>query len=379
MNDIVGMNIELKSIYNGFDFESCWVGPGTAVDSESGFAVLGMARLDLSGSDVFDGSHFAYSTDFGASWTEPTKPDVFSRRPLESGGSTCCGVFPVWHAPSRQMLGFGHVINYTQDDVVDHHHSRPIAISRLDIPTRTWSAPVEIPVPAEIELDYTQVATQFVTMEDGDILMPISVSSHPDLLFTTYVTQLRLNGTSAEIVKWGNGLSVAEPRGLYEPALMKFRGRYYMTLRNDITGYVTVSDDGFEYETPGEWCFDDGQSLGNYNTQQRWVNLGDEELYLVYTRRGGDNDNVFRHRAPLFIAQVDPERLCILRDSEQVLVPNRGARLGNFSICKVSEDESWVMAAEWMQNDTAGFGRVGAEYCVSFGSDNNVFLAKVSR
>ncbi len=39
--------------------------------------------------------------------------------------------------------------------------------------------------------------------------------------------------------------------------------------------------------------------------------------FLVYTRRGADNDHVFRHRAPLFIAQVDPKRLDVIRASER--------------------------------------------------------------
>ena len=90
-------------------------------------------------------------------------------------------------------------------------------------------------------------------------------------------------------------------------------------------------------------------------------------LFLVYTRRGANNDHVFRHRAPLFIARVDPERLCVLRSTEQVLVPERGARLGNFGVTPVSPYETWVTAAEWMQPR-------GVE---QRGSDNRVWVAKI--
>ena len=45
----------------------------------------------------------------------------------------------------------------------------------------------------------------------------------------------------------------------------------------------------------------DGQALGSYNTQQHWISHGDS-LYLIYTRRGANNDHVFRNRAPIFIA-----------------------------------------------------------------------------
>lgn len=94
--------------------------------------------------------------------------------------------------------------------------------------------------------------------------------------------------------------------------------------------------------------WDDGADLGNYNTQQHWVTHSNG-LFLVYTRKGAHNDHVFRHRAPLFIAQVDPEKLCVVRSTERVLVPERGARLGNFGVAEVSENETWVTVAEWMQ------------------------------
>ncbi|MCA9426382.1 MAG: exo-alpha-sialidase, partial [Candidatus Omnitrophica bacterium] len=90
-------------------------------------------------------------------------------------------------------------------------------------------------------------------------------------------------------------------------------------------------------------------------------------LFLVYTRRGAENDHVFRHRAPLFIAQVDPDTLCVLRETERVLVPERGARLGNFGITDVKNNETWVTVAEWMQP-------VGIE---KYGSDNTIYVAKI--
>src|SRR5690606_15357232 len=116
---------------------------------------------------------------------------------------------------------------------------------------------------------------------------------------------------------------------------------------NDEAGYVTTSGDGRTFDEPVAWAFDDGALLGNYNTQQHWVTRPDG-LYLVYTRRGAGNDHVFRHRAPLFIARVDPEKRRIVRSSERVLVPNHGARLGNVGVTEVTPSETWVTVTEWM-------------------------------
>ncbi len=76
----------------------------------------------------------------------------------------------------------------------------------------------------------------------------------------------------------------------------------------------------------------------------------DDALYLVYTRKGANNDHVFRHRAPLFIARVDPDRLCILRQTEQILIPENHADLGNFGVIAIDAHESWVIASEQLAN-----------------------------
>src|SRR5690606_37390740 len=114
-------------------------------------------------------------------------------------------------------------------------------------------------------------------------------------------------------------------------------------------GYVASSEDGLHFSEPQLWRFDDGEELGNYNTQQHWVTHR-SGLYLAYTRRGLNNDHVFRHRAPVVMAQVDVQRICVLRETERVIIPNRGARLGNFGVTAIDENESWIVVTEWMQN-----------------------------
>ena len=137
-------------------------------------------------------------------------------------------------------------------------------------------------------------------------------------------------------------------------------------MRNDVHGYVATSADGLKYDAPRKWTWDDGSDLGNYNTQQHWVTHSDA-LFLVYTRKGAKNDHVFRHRAPLFIAQVDPEKLHVIRSTERELMPNRGARLGNFAVTDVSPNETWVSDAEWMQ--PKGVEKLGA--------DGSVWVSKI--
>jgi hypothetical protein len=67
------------------------------------------------------------------------------------------------------------------------------------------------------------------------------------------------------------------------------------------------------------------------------------------------NANVFRWRAPLYVAEVDRQSLRLTKGSEQIVLPlvgdglrtpNDAAGLGNFNITAANERESWVTAAE---------------------------------
>ena len=208
--------------------------------------------------------------------------------------------------------------------------------------------------------------TQRYDLPDGTILLPIYFRP-PGKNSRVTVLRCSFDGIKLHYLEHGNVLVIDdETRGLHEPSLTHFQGTYYLTIRNDTQGFVTQSTDGLNFHPIKPWTFDDGAALGNYNTQQHWVTHSDA-MYLVYTRRGANNDHVFRHRAPLFMAQVDPNRLCVLRETEQILVPERGARLGNFGVTDISPNETWVTVSEWMQPE-------GVE---KYGSDGSVYVARI--
>ena len=181
------------------------------------------------------------------------------------------------------------------------------------------------------------------------------------------------DGSTLRFAGQGNELALDTDRGLSEPSLTRFGDTFFLTLRHDRSAYVTTSKDGLHFDQPQEWRWDDGTTLGSYNTQAHWVTHSDS-LFLVYTRKGANNDHVFRHRAPLFIAQVDPKKLRVIRGTERVLVPERGARLGNFGVTEVSENETWVTVAEWMQSWSPNFIMKPDN---KYGADNSVYTARI--
>jgi hypothetical protein len=187
---------------------------------------------------------------------------------------------------------------------------------------------------------------QRVDLPDGDILLPVRYQRGTEPRnYTSVVVRCGFDGETLTYKEHGSELNIPQDRGLYEPSLTEFGGRYFLTLRADHSAFVTSGEDGIHFDPIREWVFDDGEPLGSYNTQQHWVIVGGG-LFLIYTRKGADNDHVFRHRAPLFIGQVDPRTLRVIRATERVLLPENHATLGNSGVCRISDDESWVTCGE---------------------------------
>ena len=366
----VNYDIQLDTIHSGFDKETCWVHPraGT-IPGETPKVVLTMQKLLLSGSDIFYALNEMRTDDLGKTWSGPTEHETLGRIPNDLGGtSVVCDFTPMWHAKSGKLLGTGHTAMYSAENHLVDDRPRSTAYSVYDSEARTWAQWKTMEMPTD-PIFYNNGAgcSQRLDLPNGDILLPIYCKVQGEKAYNATVVRARFDGETLSYVEHGTLLPLPIVRGFVEPSLTIFDGRYFLTLRNDESGYVTRGGDGLTFDTPIKWTFDDGQELGSYNTQQHWV-TSEKGLFLVYTRRGADNDHVFRHRAPLFIAQVDPERLCVIRSTERILVPQRGARLGNFAVTKVSEVETWVTVAEWMQP-------AGVE---KYGSDNSVFVARIT-
>ncbi len=384
--------MERNVAHSGFDGQKCWVharaGVIPAEPTESGqdqpVVVMTMQKLLLSGSDVFYALHQTRSADLGKTWTRPAPHASFGRQRvgdaarLPTGASiapslvqagdetTVCDFVPKWHVASGRLLGIGQTVWY-RDNRVMHVRPRGIAYAVYDADDKQWSPWATVQLPDEPKFQNAGAGSaQRVDLPGGDVLIPFYFKEPQAKQYSVSVSRCRFDGRSLDYIEHGNQLTLPVRRGLYEPSLTKFGGRYYLTMRNDDHAYVSVSDDGLQFESPSRWTFDDGSDLGSYNTQQHWVTHSDG-LFLVYTRRGAGNDHVFRHRAPLFIAQVDPDQLQVIRETEQILVPERGARLGNFGVTRVTPNETWVTVTEWMQPAEAR----------EHGSDNSVFVAKL--
>ena len=398
--------IDLRAASRGYDRKTCWVqARAGAIPSEAPGGnptiVLTMQKLRLYGSDNFEAIHSLHSTDLGQTWSTPALQQAFEREQIQGKDGEAieravCDFWPKWHAVSGTLLGTGHTVYYAGDSIVKNH-PREIPYAVYDQSTRQWDRWKTLEMPdAQNFSNAGAGCTQRVDLPNGEILLPIYFRPSNSGSAST-VVRCNFDGTNLNYLEHGDELTMPTPRGLVEPSLAKFADQFFLTLRSDERNFVAVSNDGLHYSEPKSWRFDDGEELGSRDTQQHWVTHS-EALFLVYTRRSLDNDHVYLNRAPLFMAQVDTEKLCVLRDTERIVVPERGARLGNFGITEVSRNETWIVEAEWMQNrdgwtDTMleklrkklpeeEVRRIAAsprlcEGCEQFGSDNTVWTARL--
>ncbi|MEZ5305454.1 MAG: hypothetical protein R3F11_33155 [Verrucomicrobiales bacterium] len=381
-DDGVPFDIRLEVISSGFDQKTCWVHPRAGIlpgktPGEPPAVVLTMNKLQLTGSDVFYAINHLKTADLGKTWTSPKpNPEALGRWENENGTTrSICDFWPKWHEASGKLLGIGQTVWYGADNKVMKIRPRHAAYSVYDPATDSWSRRKNLELPDDPKFANAGAGSaQRVDLPDGRILLPLYSKEMEAGSYFTTVALCRFDGETLRYEKHGSEMTVPESRGLYEPSVTRFRDRFFLTMRNDRRGYVASGTDGLHFDAPQPWRFEDGSELGSYNTQQHWV-AHRNALYLVYTRRGADNDHVFRHRAPLFIAEVDPEKLHVIRRTERVLVPEHGARLGNFGVTEVSPAETWVTTAEWMQ--TTGPDPHDFRVPMKYGADNRVYAARI--
>lgn len=369
------MNITTRILRQGYDGKRCLVHARMCASPEKMLATA--QYLDVTGSDLFSGIQMSQSADGGRSWGAFIPQEGLAPRRQPDGTIlTGCDATPLYHKKTGRILLLGHTAVYRPDS------TSPLPAD--DVGRNTFYSVLEgnafrpmelLPMPAGYE-NCGNGSGQSLELDSGELLIPVYFSKtlpscsqagqdgRAPSFYACAVMRCAFDGDQLSLLSVGNALTMESGRGLYEPSLVCWGGYYWMTMRSDGEGYFARSTDGLHYGPPQVWRWDDGSILPTYNTQQHWMVCADA-LYLVYTRRGAGNDHVFRHRAPLFTARV--EKLRLVRSSEQVVVPERGARLGNFGVCPLPDGRAAVMAAEWMQ--PAG--------CERYGSNNAVYLSFV--
>lgn len=366
------LKVEITVVAEG-DADWDWQQTRSAyVPGSQPLAITTLSQTKKVGAHGYHDVFITYSEDGGQTWgNTATVPSL--KRTLKSDGYEVSpgDLCPQWHAKTGKVLITGKTFNFA-DGKKENYLREQVSYAVLDAKTRLCGPLRTIDMPVRDHQGKSIIAPnagchQRVDLPNGEILLPIRYQqSAKRRNYTSIVARCRFDGETLSYVEHGTEHAIPTGRGLYEPSVGQFGNEFFLTLRADDGAYVCKSSDGIHYTAHKPWTFDDGQLLGSYNTQQHWLTVGGK-LYLVYTRRGANNDHIMRHRAPLFIARVDPEKLHVVRATEQILIPENHAQLGNSGVCKISDAESWVTVAE-----------TGISRGKRAGENNKVLLAKVT-
>lgn len=362
--------VERAEILRG-EAEWDWTQVRTAfVPGEEPLWVTTASRTAREGAHGYHDVYVSTSRD-GRAWTEPEFVPALRRREREDGYEVVPGdLWPKWHAATKRVLVTGKTFNFeggTKENILREQVSYAVYDPAAD----SWGPLRMLEMPKRDHAGRPIIAPnagchQRVDLPNGDILLPVRYqTSERKRIYTTIVARCRFDGTTLTYVEHGSEHDIPTGRGLYEPSVIRFGDRFLLTMRANDGAWVAVGEDGVNFDEHRPWTFDDGEPLGSENTQQHWVTVGGR-LYLVYTRRGANNDHIFRHRAPLFLAEVDPSKPCVIRATERVLVTENDATLGNSGVCWINDDETWVTVAE---------GRVTLG--PRKGERNKVFVARI--
>lgn len=333
-----------------------WFHPrGCVIPTADGPQVF-MTLQTISGSDVFGPVHWMTTADIGQTWTEPQPVPSLGRVAVENGWEEgVCDVVPEYHAPTKTVLAMGHNVFYRGPKFDTQQPPRWPVYSVWSNGTWGEHRKLEWDDPRGA-LIYTNNCGQRVVLANGDIAFVMSFGTSRNSRSAAGV-RCSFNGNTLAIRQVGKEMKHTAGRGLLEPSLVRWRNRFFVTLRaEDNHGYVATSDDGLDFGDKQPWCWDDGEAVTMSTTQQHWLAHSDG-LFLVYNRKDASNINVPRWRSPLYVAQVDPEKLRLIRDTERIVLPlvgdgvkapNDVAYSGNFHPVNVTPDESWVTDGEML-------------------------------
>ncbi len=360
-------DIQTEIILNGRRNNQCWFSPLMCV----------VPNKETKSSDVFlhitqqvandlGPMHILRTSNHGKSWSLPAESLGLEKIAYDDDSFESPTLAPFYHRRTDTLLGYGNTV-FSRDKNLDAGiKGEALAYDRLaerknifavfDEDKGDWRNWREMLVAKNVTesgiIDIlVQPCNQCVELADGTILLP-AVVKHKEIKFNRATSLIcKFDGKDFVISGIGGLIGIDKQGGLHEPSIIEFNRCFFMTIRSDCEDfrmYCSSSKDGINWDVIDVWRWDDGTEIETENTQQHWLKWNDE-LYLIYTRVNEMSNGVFRSRAPLFIAKVDTDNLSLIKKTEKVVFPAKDARMGNFSVANVSDNEAWIMTGEWIE------------------------------
>jgi len=300
----------------------------------------------------------------GVSWSAPVPIPALKTIDLGNGiREGVADVRPFLHPKTGSVLAigcntyYGKARNITEDHDFDQDKFRQHPVYAIKTADGIWSERKALNHPFFAgSPDWRVACPQLVVLPDGGVIVPVYFRADSSKsVYSICTIRCSFDGRNLKVERVGTVLTSDRGRGLLEPSITKLGDTFYLTIRaEDEHGYLATSADGLTWGSIEPWRWDDGAVLTTSTTQQHWLSITDR-LFLVYTRKDETNGDVMRWRAPLFMAEFDPARKCLIRATETVVLPlvrKKGipSLLGNFHVSSLTADTAMVSDASlWIK------------------------------
>jgi len=326
---------------------------------------LHMAIQTIGGGDYYGPVEYSYSDDKGYTWKKPEYIEELRWLELQDSAAEYQGVCDTvvnYDPASDSMVFMGHTVYYKNNRFMDTfgNWSSEDADSSLCRrgcytalrPDGSWT-PRQVTNPDEFadHMMFMCGCGQRIVRNNGEWLVAFYGRKSLETPYCFVVVyRMKFNGEKFEFLEHGAPLELHNNRGLLEPQLVDFNGRVLLSLRaEDGHAYYSESADGINFAPIQAWKFDDGTDLETSSTQQHWL-YTDDKLFLSYTRKNEENQHLVRYRAPLYIAEVNPSTMELIKSSEEIVFPIDGDSSvpddvyfsGNFMPARLSSNE-WII------------------------------------
>ncbi len=360
------MNIQNIKLYEGADTPN-YFHPSVCKWNDD--LVMTVQTFDGAG-DTYGPVEESISNDNGESWSCAVGIPALETVMLEHGiREGVADVRPFYHKLTDTVIAIGCNTFYGKskqildDKNFDRKRYQQHPVYAIKSADGSWSERKKLSHPFFESCNNWRVASaQLTILSNGDVIIPIYLETGDEIPRYCVCTLLcSYDGNELKIKEVGSLVNGTPQYAIVEPSVTEFRGKFYLTLRGhdinagyinlatDGRGFLAESGDGLHWGEIGEWKWDDGMPLITSTTQQHWMNLGDK-LYLVYTRKDESNIDVFRWRAPLYMAEFDADNSCLIKNTEEVVIPLErkkgfGYSMGNFHVSNISDDSCVVSDA----------------------------------
>ena len=353
----------------------CWFHPRAAAIPGAGEngkpAVVMTIQKHLKVSDYYSGLWTMRTNDLGSTWSGPTEiPELGWVRQAGGVVVAVADVTPGWHAPTGRLLAIGCSVRYSPKGKQLSDTKRPsqTAYAVHNPKTGNWSTWHTLEMPTDEKFNFARNGcSQWLVEPDGTVLVPIYFATSAGVPASVTVVRCRFDGEKLSYMEHGTELSLNVVRGLCEPSLVKYGNRYYMTIRNDVKGYVSTSDDGLHFGPIRPWTFDDGQGTWQLQHAAALARPQRRPLPRLRAPRGRQRPHLSSSRPVVPRPGRYAKHSRVIRSTEKVLIPERGAQMGNFGASIISANESWVTVSEYMASDKPH----------EKGADGSTFVARV--